>query len=99
LAYRINVNGGIVPIKLNPASVYSSFKRQDFIEYLLKVRKVRVIKLNDGSRMVVREDSFSITTRELFNEKATKLLHEKSEQLSAIIKGPVVIVFPEDWKT
>lgn len=98
MAYRINPSGGIVQVKLNPESKYSSFKRDDFIEFLLKVREVRVIKLDDGSRMVVRPLSFKKKTNEEYNEKATKLLHDKSWQKTAIVRGPAIIILPEDWK-
>ena len=97
MAYRINPSGGIVQIKINPESIYSSFGRSDFVEFLLKVRSVRIIRLNDGSKMVVRPESFLKKTKEEYNEKATKLLHDKSWQKTAIIKGPVIVVFPEDW--
>lgn len=99
MAYRINPSGGIVQIKLNPESIYSSFGRSDFVEFLLKVRSVRIIKLDDGSKLIVRPDSFLKKTKEEFNEKATKLLHDKSWQKTAVIRGPAIVVLPEDWKT
>jgi hypothetical protein len=99
MAYRINVKGGIIPVRLNPLSEYSSFKDPRFIPFLLKVRKgeIRVIRLNDDSRILVRADSFNKRTDEIYNERATKLLHDKSNQKTAIIKGPVIVMLPEDW--
>jgi hypothetical protein len=98
LAHRINPNGGLVHIKTNPNSIYSSFKHPDYLGFLLKVhRAVSVIKLNDGSSMVVRDISLLKDTKEEYNEKATKLLHEKSNQKSAIVYGPAIIVEKGDW--
>jgi hypothetical protein len=97
VAYRINVGGGIVQIKQGH-SKYSSFKDSDYVAFLLKTRELKVIKLNDGRRMVVRTISLMQETEELYNEKATKLLHEQSNQKGAVIHGPVIVVYPNDWK-
>lgn len=98
LAYRINVNGGIVQVRPDPSKPYSSFNEPSFIPFLLKVRAIKVIKLRDGTRMIVRPDSFKKNTEEKYNEKATKLLHEQSWQKTAVIYGPVIVMNPEDWQ-
>jgi hypothetical protein len=98
MAYRINPEGGIVAVKTNPSSEYSSFDHPDYLGFLLKVhREIRIINLNDGSKMVVRERSLFRDTDEKYNDKATKLLHQKSYQKSAVIHGPVIVVLKEDW--
>jgi hypothetical protein len=98
VAYRINPKGGIVQIRTNPLSIYSTFKFQGYVPWLLKTRKVRIIRLNNGRRMVVRAESFDKNTIEPYNEKATKLLHE-TWQKTAIVYGPVIVINPEDWST
>lgn len=98
MAYRINVGGGIVPIRLSD-SIYSSFTDRNFVSFLLKVRNkdVRLIRLINGDRIAVRAQSFAVKTDELYNEKATKLLHEMSYQKTAVIKGPAIVIKVEDW--
>lgn len=98
MAFRIKEDGGIIQVRLNPLSSHSSFKHPDYLSYLLKVNRyeIRIIRLNDG-RMVVRSESFDVKTSEKFNAAATKYLHEHSNQKSAIIFGPAIVVTNKDW--
>lgn len=99
MAYRINWNGGIIPIRTNPNKPGSSFKDRNFVQFLLKTRNIRFIRLRNRGRMVVREESLMTDTVEPYNRKATKLLHEQSNQLTAIVHGPVIVIHSEDWNT
>lgn len=92
MAYRINPKGGIVPVRPGPTSSFS----YKYLSFLLKA-PIRLVKLSDGRKMAVRAESFERNTKEPYNEKATKLLHE-TWQKTAIVYGPVIVINPEDLK-